>query len=73
MSHVALTRSQASSFVERVEAWLAGWRRFRGKSRRRRKSSASSAASTSTCYAIWGSRWTGRRFERMGRDEAVER
>ena len=50
MSHVALTPSQAASFVERVEAWLAEWRQaFAGgpraggnqaQAQRRRRASA---------------------------------
>jgi hypothetical protein len=69
MSHVALTRGQASGFVERVATWLAGWRQAFRDAREQAEIRRRLVGVDEHLLRDMGIRWSGRHFERIGRDE----
>ena len=69
MSHVALTRSQASGFVERVATWLASWRQAFRDAREQAEIRRRLVGVDEHLLRDMGIRWSGRHFERIGRDE----
>ena len=69
MSHVALTRNQAAGFVERVFNWLAGWQKAFRDAREQAEIRRRLIGVDEHLLRDMGIRWSGRHFERIGRDE----
>ena len=69
MSHLALTRSQAGGFVERVANWLAGWRQAFRDAREQAEIRRKLIGVDEHLLRDMGIRWSGRHFERIGRDD----
>jgi hypothetical protein len=70
MSHLALTLSQATGLMERVATWLAGWRRAFREAREQAEIRRRLSGVDDRLLRDMGLRWSGRHFERIGRDES---
>ena len=70
MSHLALTLSQAAGLVERAAGWLAGWRRAFRDAREQAEIRRRLSGVDEHLLRDMGIRWSGRHFERIGRDES---
>ena len=70
MSHLALTLSQAAGLVERATGWLAGWRQALRDAREQAEIRRRLSGVDEHLLRDMGIRWSGRHFERIGRDES---
>ena len=70
MSHVSITPRQAASFVERLEAWFAEWRRFAREVSAQAELERKLRGVDDHLLRDMGLKWTGRRLERINRDDA---
>ena len=70
MAHVTITMKQAASFVCRVEAWLAEWRRFAREIQTQAELERKLKGVDPHLLRDMGLAWTGRRLERIVSDDS---
>jgi len=69
MAHVSITPRQALGFVERVEAWIAEWRRFAREVSAQAELERKLRGVDRHLLRDMGLEWSGRRLEKMVRDD----
>jgi hypothetical protein len=70
VAHVPITLRQASGLVQRLEDWLGEWRRFGREIRAQAELERKLKGVDDYLLRDMGLKWTGRRLERIDRDEA---
>jgi hypothetical protein len=68
MAHVSITSRQALGFVDRVEAWIAEWRRFSREVKAQAELERKLKGVDSHLLRDMGLEWSGRRLERIARE-----
>jgi hypothetical protein len=69
MAHVSITPRRRPAFLERVEAWLAEWRRLSREIGAQAELERKLRGVDSHLLRDMGLEWTGRRLERIARGD----